>query len=677
MKESAFNKEMFEVMVEHVPVSMYILENWQLSYVNDFFCNMIGYTKEELLNGSVALQDFIHPADFPYVETKIIEAIEEPIAYARYRVKFNTKNNKLIHVEIHSTKTTQNGQAVLFGSIFDVTEEVNATIELQESQERFKSLFDNSPEAIFSFDLEGNFTGANLGTQKVSGYSNDELLDMSFIPLIVTEDLGTTVHSFKEAASGNVIRYKIVINRKDGTQRNLEVTNFPIKTNGNITGVFGVANDITAEIEHQKLMEDLVYFDSLTKLPNRKLFEDRLKQVLQWVSSNKYMPAVLILDLDRFKFINDSLGHHLGDELLKAVSERITNQLFKTDTAGRFSGDEFAILVPHSPPEKIIALAKQLNSAIARPYEIQGHTVTVSASIGITFCEGPDETIDELLKKAEIAMYYTKDYGKNGFTVYSEELNPKIADKLMIERDLKSAITNQQLVLHYQPITDIETGNLNAMEALIRWNHPELGLVPPDSFIPISEESGLIFSIGKWVLETACAQNKAWQDAGNPPFIICVNISAMQFQHPDFVETIKTVLLETGLEAKWLELEATESILMKDTQLLKDTFLNLKALGVSISIDDFGTGYTSLSYLRQFSFDRIKIDRSFIGDINSGLNGKAITSIIISLAHKLNMSVVAEGIENETQLAYLKEEKCDKGQGYFFSRPLPAESIKF
>lgn len=507
----------------------------------------------------------------------------------------------------------------------------------------------------------------------MTGYTTDELLDMSFSPLIVSEDLAAALHYFEEAIRGNTNRYEISITRKDGKRRDLEVTCFPMNLAGEIVGAYGIAKDITDRNAHRKLMEDLVFYDSLTKLPNRKLFEDRLSQVFKISAARKIQPAVLFLDLDRFKFINDSMGPHIGDEFLKIVSERLLQNVRLTDTVGRFAGDEFAILLPNSDTKEAITLAERLNQALAEPFEVMGHSLTVSASIGIAFCSGSDESVDGLIKKADTAMYYTKKYGKNNYTVYTEELDQKTAYKLTLEQNLKSAIKNQELVLHYQPITDLKTRELSAMEALIRWNHPELGLVPPDHFIPISEESGQIVSIGKWVLETSCAQNKAWQDEGFPPFKICVNISTIQLQHPNFVQMVQTVLEETGLDAKWLELEVTESILMEDTKTLKGSLLNLKALGLSMSIDDFGIGYTSLSYLRQFSFDRVKIDRSFVQDINNDLNGKAITSTIISLAHKLNMGVIAEGIEDETQLAYLQEENCDDGQGYYFSRPLPAE----
>ena len=675
--DSIYYKEMFEAMIQNAPVSMYVLEDWAYSYVNTHFCKLIGYSEDDFFTGKITLSELVHPADLAQVRESVAKRIEDLENETRYRVRVTRKDGKVLHVEVHGKKMVKDGKKVTFGTVFDVTEEVNANNKLIESKERFESLFYNNPDAVFTFDMEGKFIDANPACGELSGYTSDELLEMSFAPLIVSEDLSTALKNFEEATIGITNRNEIAITRKDGKRRNIEVTNFPMKLEGAIIGSYGVAKDITDKIAHRKLMEDLVFFDPLTKLPNRKLFEDRLKQVFKMSNGNENQPAVLFLDLDRFKFINDSLGHHLGDEFLKIVSLRLQEKMLETDTVGRFAGDEFAILLPNTDENGAISLAEQLNQVLAQPFDVMGHSLSVTASIGIAFSEGESESVDSLIKKADTAMYYTKKYGKNNFTVYSEELDEKTAYKLTIERDLKSAIQNEELVLHYQPITDLKINELSAMEALIRWNHPELGLVPPDNFIPISEESGQIVSIGKWVLQTACAQNKAWQEMGHQPFIICVNISTIQLQHPNFVETVKSVLEETGLESKWLELEVTESILMEDTKTLKESLLNLKALGISISIDDFGTGYTSLSYLRQFSFDRVKIDRSFVQDINNDLNGKAITSTIISLAHKLGMGVIAEGIEDETQLSYLREENCDEGQGYYFSRPMPAEKHIF
>ncbi|WP_422124379.1 EAL domain-containing protein [Planococcus sp. X10-3] len=666
-------EHMFEVMVQNAAVSMYILDDWTYTYVNQHFCNLVGYTKEELLRDKITTNNLIHPDDLSLVQDSVKRRMENQEHEARYRVRAYKKDGSMIHVEIHASKTVMNGKSVTFGTIFDVTDEVNATLQLKENRERFKSLFDNNPDAVFTFDMEGKFTDVNQGGADLSGHAIEELLEISFTPLIVPEDLPISLHYFEEALKGNTNQYEISITRKDGNRRDLEVTCLPMNFEGKTVGAFGIAKDITDRNIHRQLLEDLVFYDPLTKLPNRKLFEDRLSQVFKSTVPRKNLPAVLFLDLDRFKFINDSLGHHIGDDFLKIVAARLFENVRHTDTVGRFAGDEFAILLPNSTKKEAIALAKRLNETLAQPYEVAGHSLSVSASIGIAFSTGFRETVDGLIKKADTAMYYTKKYGKNNYTVYSEELDQKTAYKLTLEQDLKLAIQNQEFTLHYQPIIDLKTGNINSMEALIRWNHPSLGQIAPDQFIPISEESGQIVSIGKWVLETACVQNKKWQEEGYPPFKICVNISTIQLQNPNFVNTLKTVLEDTGLEAKWLELEVTESILMEDTKNLKESLISLKALGVSMSIDDFGTGYTSLSYLRNFAFDRVKIDRSFIQDIAAGLNGKAITSTIISLANKMDMAVVAEGIEDGTQLSYLTQENCDAGQGFYFSRPLPAE----
>ncbi|PSL40228.1 diguanylate cyclase/phosphodiesterase [Planomicrobium soli] len=672
-----FSKEIVDVMIQNAPISMYLLEDSSYSNVNAHFCHLVGYTKEELLLDNFMADTLFHPDDLLIVQENARRSTEDLKTNSSSRVELLKKDGSLIHVEIHETKATMDGKAVTIGTVLDVTEEVKATLQLKENQERFKSLFDNNPDAVFTFDLEGNFINANAECETLSGYTRAELLDLSFIPLIASEDLAVALKNFENAKCGSVATYEITLTRKDGKQRNLEVTNFPMKSIGEIVGVYGIAKDITDKLKHQKLLEDLVFYDTLTKLPNRKLFEDRLCQVFKLSDSRKNQPVVLFLDLDRFKFINDSLGHHVGDEFLKIVAERLLQNVRHTDTVGRFAGDEFAILLPTSNKKEAIVLAERLNLALAEPFEVMGHSLTVSTSIGIAFSSGTEDSVEEIMKKADTAMYYTKKYGRNNYTIYTEELDQKTTYKLTIEQDLKSASQNQEFVLHYQPITNLKTGELSAMEALVRWNHPELGIVPPDHFIPILEESGQIVSLGKWVLETACAQNKTWQDEGAPPFKICVNISPIQLQHPNFIPMVKSVLETTGLDAKWLELEVTESILIEDMKRLKECLTNLKELGLSMSIDDFGTGYTSLSYLQQFSFDRVKIDRSFIQGINTDSNSTAITSTIISLAHKLKMEVVAEGIEDETQLAYLQEENCDEGQGYYFSRPLPAELHAF
>ncbi len=665
--------EMLHFMIQEASVGMYIIEDGRFTFINRQLCQLFGYQEDEFMSQVCTPEQLIHPDDQILYKESTNRRLEGKEKNSRYRLRVIRKDGSLLHVEIHASKVMTNGNIAFVGSVIDVTEEVTARLKLKESENRFKSLFFNNPDAIFTLDLEGKFTNANPGCEALTGYSVSELMEMTFTPLILSEDLPIAIKHFEKATKGFTHTYDISITGKDGKLRHLNVTNFPMVVDGKTVGAYGIAKDMTEKVEYSKQIEELAFYDPLTKLPNRRLFEDRLQQVVAYSAENKYQTAVLFLDLDRFKFINDSLGHHLGDEFLKAVSIRLKQNLRKTDTIGRFAGDEFAILLAKTSREEAINLAKRLNKVLGEPFEILGHSVTVSASIGIAFGNGGEESDNDLVKKADTAMYYTKKFGKNNYTVYSEELDLNTTYKLTIEKDLKSAIRNNEFVLHYQPIVDLKTGELSGMEALIRWNHPHFGLLSPDQFIPISEESGQIALIGKWVLQTACSQNKQWQNEGHPPFKISVNISTIQLQHQNFVEMLKKILEETGLESKWLELEVTESILMEDTEHLKENLAKLKKLPVSIAIDDFGTGYTSLSYLRQFSFDRVKIDRSFINDINSDLNGKAITSTIITLAHKLKMGVIGEGIENNTQLTYLQEEQCDEGQGYYFSKPLPAD----
>lgn len=669
-KETISNKSVFELIVQTVPVSMYVMSEGKFVYVNESLCTLLGYTEEKFLSGDISLENVIHPEDLSIVLSRISGIAQVAAEQLRYRVRLIRSDGNFLHAEIHSTLSEWNGKPAFIGSVTDVTEEVMAQSRLKESEERYNSLFFENPDAIFSFDMEGKFTNVNPGALALSGYTFDELMEMSFAPMIVPEHLDKALNYFSEALKGNTNCYEVDLYGKDKRLIQLEVTNFPMTQQGKITGAYGIAKDITSRNEHKLLLEELAFFDHLTKLPNRKLFDDRLQQAFKILNDKGTEYAVLFLNLDRFKYINDSLGYEYGDIFLKQVSRRMVECVDDSATVGRFAGDEFAVLLPDVNKETAIDWAKKLNRVLSEPVEVLGQQLSLTVSIGIA-CS--NKTHEDLIKQAESAMLYTKKYCKDSYSLYSYELNKETVDKLTIERELKAAVRNDEFLIHYQPIMDLKTGELSAMEALIRWNHPELGMVPPDCFIPVSEESGQIVAIGKWVLYTACAQNMSWQKRGYAPFRICVNISTIQLQHPNFVQLVKSILEETGLEAGWLELEVTESILLEETEVLKESLGKLKALGISMSIDDFGTGFTSLNYLRQFSFDRVKIDRSFVQDINNDLNGKAITSTIITLAHKLGMEVVAEGIEDSVQLSYLADELCNEGQGYYFCRPKAAD----
>jgi diguanylate cyclase (GGDEF)-like protein len=427
----------------------------------------------------------------------------------------------------------------------------------------------------------------------------------------------------------------------------------------------------------EKRLSQLVYYDGLTNLPNRILFVDRLSQAITRVAWHKRLVAVMFLDLDHFKRINDTLGHKIGDSLLKAVSARLTSCLRVGDTVARMGSDEFTIILADVARSQDVArLAEKIIDLLSKPYLIEDRELFVTASIGISLYPIDGDDAEALLKGAEVAMFRTKEQGRNNFLHYSPVMNVQAFERLVMENSLRHALNRNQLLLHYQPQVDLYSKKITCMEALIRWNHPDLGMVPPASFIPIAEDTGLIIPIGEWVLRTACAQNKAWHGAGNPPIRVGVNLSIRQFHQQDLVRMVARVLEETGLQPQFLELELTESIMEKAEETVK-TLCHLKDLGIKISIDDFGTGYSSLSYLKRFPISRLKIDRSFVNDLAKDRDDEAIVRATITLAHNLNLKAIAEGVETEEQLHILGSLGCDEIQGYLFSPTLPLEKATF
>jgi diguanylate cyclase (GGDEF)-like protein len=388
--------------------------------------------------------------------------------------------------------------------------------------------------------------------------------------------------------------------------------------------------------------------------------------------------TVLFVDLDNFKFINDSLGHNAGDELLKTVANRMVSCIRATDTVVRIGGDEFVIVLFDQPKDVdvISETVRKIQSAIAEPICMEGNDLRVTSSIGIANYPNDGVDADTLLANADAALYRAKDVGRDNFQFYTSELNAKVHEKFLLQEDLRNAVARSELVLHYQPQVDLRTGRVFALEALVRWRHPKLGIVPPVKFIPMAEATGLIVPIGDWVVREACRQNKAWQDAGLPPIVVGVNVSARQFREKNLVARVASVLKESGLEAKYLELEVTESLIMQDVELAVATMKELQGLGVHLSIDDFGTGYSSLCALKSFPVSRLKIDKSFIDGLLANENDKAVADAVISLGQKLDLRVIAEGVETEAQAAFLRTINCDEMQGYLFSKPLPAEGIE-
>jgi diguanylate cyclase (GGDEF)-like protein len=445
---------------------------------------------------------------------------------------------------------------------------------------------------------------------------------------------------------------------------------------GKVIGVIGTYEDITERKVAEERVQYLAYYDALTGLPNRTLLQDRLTKALASARRRKDKVALLFLDLDRFKTINDSLGHSVGDLVLKEVAERLKKWAREQDTVARVGGDEFLIVLTAVKDASDAAVAaERLMNAMTAEFVAQGHSVGISCSVGISIFPEHGRDGETLIKNADAAMYCAKEIGRNNFRFFTDDMNAQAVERLTLENGLGLALEKKELFLVYQPQMEIATGRITGLEALLRWQHPELGLVPPDKFIRIAENSGLIMPIGEWVLRTACSQARKWQDEGLPAVSVAVNVSAIQFRQEDFCELIRRVLNETGLAPQYLELELTESLLLANADVTLSVIQELKAMGLTLAIDDFGTGYSSFSYLKQFRVSKLKIDRLFIRDVAVNPDDAAITTAIISMAKSLNLKVIAEGVEDEAQMSFLRAHQCDEIQGYYFSKPLAVDKV--
>ena len=426
----------------------------------------------------------------------------------------------------------------------------------------------------------------------------------------------------------------------------------------------------------EKQMQHLANYDPLTGLPNRNLLQDRFQQVLAHVRRNQTRTAVLFIDLDQFKTINDTLGHNVGDILLWSVADRIVSAVRQEDTVARQGGDEFILLLHHiDSADDADKVGQKLLATLAQPYQINESLLYVSASIGIAIYPDDGEDVDTLLKNSDTAMYHAKESGRNNYQFFAPEMNQLAMEKQSLGTDLHHALERNELLLHYQPVVDMVSGQLTGMEVLLRWQHPERGLISPVKFIPLAEETGLIVPIGEWVLMSACEQIKLWLDQGYDVPSLAINLSAKQFRKNSLAATIARILEISGVKARYLTLEITESVFMENTDEVSAMLRTLSDMGLKISIDDFGTGYSSLSYLKRFPIDNLKIDQSFVMDIATDPDDAAIVTAIIALAHSLQMEVIAEGVETAEQLAFLKYRKCGQYQGYYFSKPLPASVV--
>ena len=540
------------------------------------------------------------------------------------------------------------------------------------------SIAEHATDIIYVTDNRGVIEYVNPGFEQATGYSRREAIGKT--PRLVksgkhSEDFYRDLWS--NVLQGREFRELFINRRKDGSLYYEEKTIAPILgKDKKVTHFISTGKDVSERILGQEKLNYLAHFDTLTDLPNRAQFRQRLNEALARTRRNEKLLALLFLDLDHFKRINDSLGHDIGDALLKEVAERLKTNIRETDSVGRLGGDEFTVILENiNHVNNVIAIAQKLVHAIVQPFQIGPHTLHVSVSIGITLYPLDDAEADMLVKNADMAMYHAKELGRNGFQFYSADLTTRVNEHMRLEGELRRALDREEFVLHYQPIIDLKTGLVKSAEVLLRWQHPERGLVPPNEFIPVLEESGLIMPVTEWVLRKSFEEMRSHTPAGLPTPPLAVNVTAGCFRGNGITKCTGNVLASYSDQIGELVIEITESVLMQDSQHVVSLMNDLKVLGIKIALDDFGTGQSSLSHLRKYPIDIVKIDRDFVRDVPNSKDDVALVSAIITMSHGLGKTVVAEGVETEEQLAYLREQGCDSIQGFLYSRPVPIEQM--
>jgi diguanylate cyclase (GGDEF)-like protein/PAS domain S-box-containing protein len=551
---------------------------------------------------------------------------------------------------------------------------------LYAEKERAVVTLNSIGDAVLCTDISGDITYLNIVAEKMTGWLRTEAIGKPLAEVfrIIDGDTRQAARDPMEMAVEQNRTVGLTVNcvliRRDGFESAIEDSAAPIHDrSGHVTGAVIVFHDVSAARATSLQMMHTAHHDLVTSLPNRLLLNDRITQAIYLALRQSRPFAVLFLDLDHFKNINDSLGHAGGDELLRSVSKRLLSCVRASDTVSRQAGDEFAVLLPDiTHAEDAATCAAKILVALNSAYTVGARTVHISASIGISLYPRDGEDSEALLKNADMAMYHAKERGRGNFQFFEGAMNLKAVQRQSIESELRRALKNQEFLLHYQPKVNLNTGDITGVEALIRWQQPERGLVSPLEFVPIAEDCGLIVPIGRWVMREACRQARAWQDAGLRHLRMAVNVSAVEFREKGFVESVRTILFETGLQPQYLVLELTERVLMENAESTAVLLEELKTMGVHLAVDDFGTGYSSLSYLRQFPIDVLKIDQSFIRQITSNLDDSTIIAAIIAMGRNLRHIVIAEGIETHEQITYLQSQHCEEGQGFLLGPPVGA-----
>lgn len=668
-------KTLSERMINSIPSIFYFYDSkGRFLRWNRPFEEVTGYSADEVARS--------HPLDYfvPEERARVTAAIQkvQDTGHATVEASFRTKSGELIPYWFTGARILIDGEPHLAGIGVNVSDRLKTEQALRLRNRAIEA----SPNgiALISLGIEpGNIGYVNPALRQMLRLNDAELVGQNWAAVLFTNEEPERLSSlYRILNTGEEVHVTLRLMRSDGSEFWSDLYAAPVENDkGEYSHLVAVVVDITETKRYEEALEKRANFDELTGLANRNLLMDRLQVAMERSRRSHQAVALMLIDLDNFKYINDTLGHGVGDQVLQQAALRLQSCLRAQDTVARIGGDKFVIVVSEAVDKAFVAaLMGRILTTIALPILAGNRELQLTCSIGVSLFPENGEDPDTLYKHADIAMYQAKAHGRNNFWFFTEDLNLRLNERVQLEHSLREAVTRQQLALLYQPQIDLQTNRIVGVEALLRWQHPDLGLIEPDRFIPIAEDTGLIIGIGDWVLKQATRQNKLWQSMGLAPLTIAVNLSARQFAEANLVPQVATVLKAAGLEPKYLCLEITESHVMQDAELAVHTLHQLKALGVMLSIDDFGTGYSSLSYLKKFPVDELKIDRSFVRDLHVDADDAVISQAIISLGHSLNIRVIAEGVEHAEQLTFLKSQGCDHGQGFLLGRPMSAEAFE-
>jgi len=649
----------------------------KIRYANDTFCKISKYSREELIGQDhKIINSGYHPPEFFKSMWRTIGAGN----VWRGEIRNRAKDGTLYWVDTTIVPfINEQGKPYQYISIrYNITDRKLMEEELIRRKELYRIITEHASDFIAVVDPQGKLTYVSPSHQTLLGHDLEELKHKTMFDLVPEEDRLPVEEALRKAnLEKKPFQTEFRLLTGEGSWIHTETKCSPIPGNdGKIRGIALAMRDITERKKSEQMIYHMAFHDALTDLPNRRLFMDRMRKETSRAKRLGSRLAVLFLDLDRFKLINDSFGHEAGDLLLMEAARRIKACVRENDIVARFGGDEFAVLITDlKNREEAEHIAQNIQMRIQEPLETGEQSRRVSCSIGAALFPEDGKEPDELLKRADIALYCMKEMGRNGYLFFRPDMEMRSLERILLEHELARALKQNQFEIDYQPKVELASKRAVGAEALVRWNHPDLGKISPAKFIPIAEETGLILPLGEWVLRHSCLQAKEWQEKGYPPVKISVNMSARQFQDPHLVSKIKAILDETGLDPKWLELEVTESVFM-EMENAAAILQQFRELGVEVSIDDFGTGYSSFSYIKQLPVDTLKIDTSFIRDLHLNKESQAIVTAILTIAKTLGLNVVAEGVETAEQLAFLNQEGCDQAQGYYFGKPLSAEQAE-